>query len=156
SIGGQISTLEVFDKRTLRHHEFMAHNMPPVHEIEYLDHYAGLNLRLPAHASAKLGDLLYDYPILDGDAMKRSPFYAEFLPRFNCRYFVSGIVASSDEEFTAVTVQRSVRDGHIDRPGIAIMRQLLPHVRQAFDMTRRFKESADIRHSLERALDWLA
>src|SRR5882672_5011264 len=33
---------------------------------------------------------------------------------------------------------------------------LLPHVRQAFDMSRRLRGTAETRHSLERALDWLA
>ena len=36
------------------------------------------------------------------------------------------------------------------------MELLLPHVRQAFDMTRRLRGTADTRHSVERALDWLA
>jgi DNA-binding CsgD family transcriptional regulator len=156
AVGGSIATLESFDRRTLRHREFVAHGLPPPGQIEYLDHYAALNLRLPAHRLARAGDILYDYRILDEDAMKRAPFYAEFLPRIDCRYFVSGIIASSEREFAAVTVQRSPRQGHIERAGIAMMELLLPHVRQAFDVARRLKGASDINHSLERALDWLA
>jgi PAS domain-containing protein len=36
------------------------------------------------------------------------------------------------------------------------MQRLVPHVRQAFDVARRLKGAGDARHSLERALDWLA
>jgi DNA-binding CsgD family transcriptional regulator len=156
AVGGRLATLETFDRRTLQHREFVAHGLPPPGQIEYLDHYAALNLRLPAHGTARPGDILYDYRVLDEDAIKRSPFYAEFLPRLDLRYFVSGIVASSDQEVVAVSVQRSPRQGHIERAGIATMELLLPHVRQAFDVARRLKGASDFNHSLERALDWLA
>jgi len=156
TIGGHIATIEAFDKRSLQHRLFLHHGMPPLHQVEYLDHYAVLNLRVPAHARGKVGDVIYDYAILDDEMMRRAPFYAEFLPRFDCRYFVAGIIASSQEEFAAVTVQRSPRDGHIDRAGIAAMKRLVPHVRQAFDVARRLKGASDGRQSLERALDWLA
>jgi DNA-binding CsgD family transcriptional regulator/PAS domain-containing protein len=155
-IGGRFATIEAFDKRTLRHNEFFAHGMPPIGQIEYLDHYAALNLRLRSHVTAKIDEVICDYRILDEEKMRRAPFYAEFLPRIDCRYFVSGIIATSAQEFAAVTVQRSARQGHIDRVGIATMRQLVPHVRQAFDVARRFKSAGKARHSLERALDWLA
>jgi DNA-binding CsgD family transcriptional regulator/PAS domain-containing protein len=155
-VGGRIATIEAFDKQTLRHREFLAHGMPPVGQLEYLDHYAALNLRLPLHVRARPGDILYDYLILDESAMKRAPFYAEFLPRIDCRYFVSGIIASSQHEFAAVTVQRSPRHGHIERAGIATMARLLPHVAQAFDVARRIKSAGETRRSLEQALDWLA
>ncbi len=155
-IGGRFATIEAIDKGTLRHNDFFAHGMPPVGQIEYLDHYAALNLRLRSHVTAKIDEVICDYRILDEAEMSRAPFYAEFLPRIDCRYFVSGIIATSEQEFAAVTVQRSARQGHIDRAGIATMRQLVPHVRQAFDVARRLKSAGEARHSLERALDWLA
>jgi DNA-binding CsgD family transcriptional regulator len=156
TVGGRVATIEAFDKPSLRHREFLAHGLPPLGEIEYLDHYAALNLRLPSHTAAKVGEIIFDYRILDEDAMRRAPFYTEFLPRIDCRYFVSGIIAASAQEFAAVTVQRSPRQGHIDRAGIATMQRLVPHVQQAFDVARRLKGAGEARHSLERALDWLA
>ncbi len=156
AIGGRIASIESFDKLTLRHREFLAHGMPPLGQIDYLDHYAALNLRLPSHTAAKLNEIIYDYRILDEATMRRAPFYAEFLPRIDCRYFVSGIIAASEHEFAAVTVQRSARQGHIDRAGIALMQRLVPHVRQAFDVARRLKGASDTRDSFERTLDWLA
>jgi DNA-binding CsgD family transcriptional regulator len=36
------------------------------------------------------------------------------------------------------------------------MERLLPHVQKAFDVARRLKRAGETRHSLERALDWLA
>lgn len=36
------------------------------------------------------------------------------------------------------------------------MRQIAPHVPQAFDLARRLEGAGNVRHALERALDWLA
>jgi hypothetical protein len=156
AVGGACATLETFDKQTLQHRAFLAHGLPRAGEIEYLDHYATLNLRVPAHARAKRGDLLWDDKVLDKQALERAPFYQEFLPRLDLRYFIAGLIHSSDLEFTAVTVQRSPRQGHVDQANIATMRQIAPHVGQAFDVARRLEGASEVRHALERALDWLA
>jgi DNA-binding CsgD family transcriptional regulator/GAF domain-containing protein len=155
-IGGPIATIEAFDKRTLRHREFLTHGAPPAAQIEYLDHYAALNVRHPAHAMAHIGDVLHDYAILDADAIERSPFYGEFLPRYDVRFFISGIIASSEREFGVVTVQRSARQEHVGNNEIALMRHLLPHISQAFDVARRLKGATAASNALESALDWLA
>ncbi|HEY6257947.1 MAG TPA: helix-turn-helix transcriptional regulator [Xanthobacteraceae bacterium] len=156
AVGGSCASLETFDKQTLRHRGFLTHGLPPAGEIAYLEHYAALNLRVPAHAGAKLGELIWDYKILDEGTMARAPFYAEFLPGLDLRYLIAGVIHSSKEEFAAVTVQRSPKQGHVDQADIAAMRHLTPHVRQAFDVARRLKLAGAVRHCLERALDWLA
>jgi DNA-binding CsgD family transcriptional regulator len=155
-IGGPIATLEAFDKQTLQHREFFMHGAPPVAEIEFLDHYAALNVRLPPHTTARVGDILHDYAILNDTAMSRAPFYAEFLPRYDVRFFISGIVAKSEQELAIVSVQRSARQEHVGNSEIALMRQLLPHISQAFDVARRLKGATAASHALEWALDWLA
>ena len=88
--------------------------------------------------------------------MARSPFYADFLVKLDFPYLVYGMLESTDEAFAGVAVHRSRRQGHVQRDGIAVMKRLVPHVRQAFDVARRLKGTGDARHSLERALDWLA
>ena len=155
-IGGRGATLETIDRATLQHRLFLARGLPPPGEMEYLDHYAALNIRLPSHLCARPNDVIYDYGVFDEETMRRAPFYAEFLPRFGCRYFISGIVDLSEQELIAVTVQRSPQQGHVDGAEIALMRRLVPHVRQAFDVTRRLAQAADARGTLERTLDWLA
>ena len=155
TIGGHVATLEAFEKPTIRPREIFAHGLPPIAEIQYLDHYGALNPRVPGHAVAKRGEILHDYGLLDEQAMQRSPFYAEFLPRFDLRYFVSGIVASSDEDFALLSVQFSARQGHVQKAGVTTLRRLLPHVSQAFDVARRLKGATDSSRAFERALDWL-
>jgi DNA-binding CsgD family transcriptional regulator len=154
-LGASMATLEALDKRTLQHREFFAHGMPAAGEIEYLDHYAALNVRLPSQVNLAAGGVSYDYAILDEAAMARAPFYVEFLPRLDLRYFASGVISTSDREFVGFTVQRSPKQGHVGRSEIALMQHLLPHVGQAFDVTRRLKGAADAGRAFERALDWL-
>jgi DNA-binding CsgD family transcriptional regulator len=156
SIGGPMSTLEVFDRRTLQHREFFAHGAPPASEVKYLDHYAALNVRVPSQITAKTDNISYDYAILDEAAMSRTPFYAEFLASMDLRYFVAGIIASSEREFAMLSVQRSAKQGHVGKDEIALMRLLLPHASQAFDMGRRLKAATAYSHALEQALDRLA
>jgi DNA-binding CsgD family transcriptional regulator/PAS domain-containing protein len=150
-----MAVMEAFDKRTIQHREFFMHGAPPVAEIEYLDHYAALNVRLPAHTAARVGDVLHDYAILDADAIARAPFYAEFLRHYDLRFFISGIVASSEQEVAVVSVQRSFRQAHVGNNEIALMRHLLPHISQAFNVARRLKGATETNSALERALDWL-
>jgi DNA-binding CsgD family transcriptional regulator/PAS domain-containing protein len=154
-IGGRGATLEILDKSSFQSRLFLAHGLPLAGEIAYIDQYAVLNPRVPSHLGAKSGDVLYDRCTVDADTMRRSPFYAEFLPRFDCRFYVCGIIESSSDHFTAITVQRSPQQGHVERAGIALMRRILPHVQQAFDVAQRLKRSGDARDALERTLDWL-
>jgi DNA-binding CsgD family transcriptional regulator len=156
SIGGVGGTLEVIDGQTRRHREFISQGLPTVAEMEYLDQYAALNVRILSDLTAKIGDISHDYAILDADAMARSPFYAEFLRRYDLRFFISGIVANSKQELAVVSVQRSARQGHVSNSEIGLMRRLLPHISQAFDVARRLKGATAASHALESALDWLA
>ncbi len=155
-IGGRGATLEILDKSTFRPRLFLSHGLPLPGQVAYVDQYVALNPRIPSHLGAKSGDVLYDHCTVDAETMQRSPFYAEFLARFDCRFYVCGIIESSPEHFTAITVQRSPQQGHVELAGIALMRKVLPHVHQAFDVAQRLKRSGEIRDALERTLDWLA
>jgi PAS domain-containing protein len=156
TVGGNAATLEVFGKQSLRPVQMHSFGVPRREEIAYLARLAETNIRLPFVAEQPLDDMLWDFKIVDEGAMRRSPFYAEFLARMGMRYFVSGIVHKTADEFAAVCVHRSAKMGHIQRDGIATLRALVPHVRQAFDVARRLKRSGDARDQLERTLDWLA
>ena len=154
-LGGVGATLEVIEKPNLLHREFHFCGLPPLAQLEYLDHYFGLNPRAPYAARQKAGELGWDYQILDEAAMNRSPFYMEFLARMDLRYFFHGIVDASAREFATLTVQRSPKQGHAGRASMALMQRILPHMRQALDVARRLKGADEPRRSLERALDWL-
>jgi DNA-binding CsgD family transcriptional regulator len=155
-VGGAAATLEVIDKKTLRPREIYCHGVPQANEIKYLDRYATLNRRLPLAARLPLGDIHWDWRMFEEATIKRDPFYMEFLESLDLRYFVGGIIITNSQEFVGICVHRTPRQGHIDAAGIAMMERLLPHLQQAFDVARRLKRAGETRHSLERALDWLA
>ena len=156
TVGGIAATLEVFNRNPCTLREFHAFGLPPPNEIKYLAHFSAYNPRIPVAFNARPGELISDYMVLDERAMDRDPFYADFLAPAGYRYCVIGHVATTQEEKLLFSVQRATTQGHVDRAEMKLMAQLLPHVRQAFDMTRRLRGTAQTRHSLERALDWLA
>jgi DNA-binding CsgD family transcriptional regulator/PAS domain-containing protein len=156
TIGGAAATLEVFGRQPLRLEQFHSFGVPPPHELKYLDHFSALNPRIPAFVNSKPGDLFFDYMALDEQAMDRNAFYADFLAPVGLRYCIGGMIVAEKREAAFFSVQRTTAQGHVDRTEAKLLGRLVPHVRQAFDMTRRLRGTADARHSLERALDWLA
>jgi DNA-binding CsgD family transcriptional regulator/PAS domain-containing protein len=156
TIGGTGATFEVIDKRRFVHTAFHSVGIPPMHQIEYADHYLAISPRVRAGLATSTGDVHSDYRILDEAAMKRDPFYADFLPQIGLRYFVSGTIRQTEDEFAVFAIQRAPKQGHVGRREITLMRRLVPHVQQAFDVARRLKSAGEPRSSLERALDWLA
>ena len=154
-VGGNAATLELFDRRTLLPREIYTSGVPRADEIEYLDHYAALNPRLPIAARLPLGDVHWDWRLFDEATIKRDPFYMEFLKSLELHYFVGGILFRNAQEFAGVCIHRAPKLGHIDAAGIAVMERLLPHVQQAFDVARRLRGAGETRNALERTLDWL-
>jgi PAS domain-containing protein len=55
-----------------------------------------------------------------------------------------------------VSIHRSRRQGHIDEKGLAALRRLLPHLRQAYDVMRRLKEAHGRANALGMVLHWLS
>jgi DNA-binding CsgD family transcriptional regulator/GAF domain-containing protein len=155
-VGGVGSTLEIFDRRSLTHREYLSFGVPSPGEIAYLSHYVAMNPRIPDALPCKAGEIVWDYRMLDEQGIDRSPFYREFLAPMDMRYAVAGILKTASTEFGVFAVQRSARHGHIDRAEAAIMERLAPHVSQAIDMTRRLRSERSAGQSLEHALDWLA
>jgi DNA-binding CsgD family transcriptional regulator len=155
AIGGVGATFEVIDKKQRAHRAYHFFGLPPAHQIEYADRYLALNPRVRAGLNWTTGRIAGDYEFLDEAAMRHDPFYAEFLPRLDLRYSLAGTVLQTDDEFSVVAIQRSAKQGHVGKNEISVMRHLLPHVGQAFDVARRLKGATDASGAFERALDWL-
>lgn len=69
--------------------------------------------------------------------MERDPFYPEFLPHMGLRYFTAAIFEHTPEKLAAVHVQRTRKQGHVDKREIALMRRLCPHYHRAYATERR-------------------
>jgi DNA-binding CsgD family transcriptional regulator/PAS domain-containing protein len=154
AVGGIAATLEIYKKPTLLT-EFHTFGVPPADETAYLADYMAINPRIPVVLTLKPGSMIWDNMVLDERGMNRDAFYADFLAPARLRYFVGATLPCSDQAHIFVSVQRSEKQGHVDRAAIARMQLFLPHVQQALDVARRLRGSTDARLSLEGALDWL-
>jgi DNA-binding CsgD family transcriptional regulator len=154
-VGGECATLEALAVPSLQHCDFRGFNVPPASEMHYLRDYAALSPRIPFTVRRRAGELVYDHLFMDDRSIDRDPFYAEFLARLDLRYFVAAILERSRDRIVTVSVQRSPRRGHIDASGFAALRQLLPHLRQAYDVAERLRGAEERGRELESALQWL-
>jgi PAS domain-containing protein/DNA-binding CsgD family transcriptional regulator len=155
-VGGVGATFEVIDKSRSAHSAFHSVGIPPARQIEYADYYLAISPRVRTGLLTPTGHVSWDYQIIGEAAMRRDPFYADFLPQNGLRYFVAGTIRQTEEEFAVFGIQRSAKQGHVGKREIALMRQLVPHVQQAFDVARRLKNTGETHDVLERTLDCLA
>ncbi|HLH87894.1 MAG TPA: helix-turn-helix transcriptional regulator [Xanthobacteraceae bacterium] len=155
-VGGNAASLEVVDQEACRHREMHSYRLPGAEEIAFREDFlTDVNVRFRAIARLKLRELTWDYEILDEAVMQRSSFYVEIMPRFDIRCFLAGVVHKTEREFATVAVHRSPRLGHVQQDGIALMRTVVPHLQQAFDVGRRLRSAEAAKFDLERALDAL-
>jgi DNA-binding CsgD family transcriptional regulator len=155
-LGGRGATLEVIDKRERRPLEVNAAGLPAIARTQYFEQFAVLNPRLPPVLRQRPGEVSWDYKLLDEKAMMRDPFYADFLPRIGLRYFISAVLEQTGDRISAVTVQRSKRQGHVSDREISLMHRLCPHFQRANHMRTRIKAATDRNGLFENALDLLS
>lgn len=153
-IGGDGATFEVIDRATFQPREWYGWRIPEVSEVQYLAEFAPMSPR-PA-VGFRLGAVAYDRLVFGEDDLKRDPFYMEFLARYGFRYFLSANVFHDDKEAVPFAIQRSPKRGHVEKREIELMRRLLPHLQQAYDVSRRLKRAQGESRTFEHALDWLA
>lgn len=103
----------------------------------YLAHYGPLNPRVPAFINSPAGTVGYDHAIMSEVELDKDPFYAEFLSSLGFRYFLSGVVLSTEEHSGVLSIQRSSKQGHVNGDDIALMARLMPHLQQVADIRLR-------------------
>ena len=150
------ATMECVDKQAGVLTDFWGHGVPDGSEIEYAEHYMFTSPRMALSDTRRFGEIGYDYMLLDEAEMNRDPYYSEFLPKGDMRYFLAASLLRNDRENACIAVQRSAREGHVSQAEIKLMQSLLPHFQQAYGVTRRLRESEQSQHMLEDALDWLS
>ncbi len=154
-LGAAGAILEVIDKPAQRPVEFCSVGLPDVARIPYIEQFAALNPRIPFALRQRAGAIIWDRQILDEPGMERNPFYAEFLPQMELRYFAAAIFEHNPEKLAAVHIQRTRKQGHVDKREIALMHRLCPHYQRAHDMARRLRTAADRGKAFEDAIEWL-
>jgi DNA-binding CsgD family transcriptional regulator/PAS domain-containing protein len=154
--GATGATLEDFAKQPLGVRYFRITGLPSQAETDYLAHYQYNNPRADYAFRNLSQPILCDYVLIDERGMDRHAYYAKYLTSLDLRYFISGQIMDAPDAQAVVSIQRSRRQGHVERSDIARMRRLLPHLRQAYDVSRRLRQSAGATRAFEHMLDWLA
>jgi DNA-binding CsgD family transcriptional regulator len=149
------ASFEVVYKPTRELRDFWSFGLPQACEMGYADHFMSVSPRVTYGLRQAAGEIGYDYMMLDEEQMRRDPFYSEFIPQFDLRYFVSVTLNPSARELAALAVQRSSRQGHVDNAEIALMRRLTPHLQLAFETTMRLRGASEQVNTLKDALGWL-
>ncbi len=153
-IGGNGASLEFLARHSLQPHAMHTHGLPDV--SDYVEHYAPMCPRLPFAARQPAGTICYDALCTDEAEMDTNPFYVELLAPLDMRYFVGAVIATSPKELVLSGIQLSARQGHPDAAKIKTMALFVPHIQQATDVMRRLGSLANLQHSFEDTLDWLA
>ena len=154
-LGATGAILEVIDKPAQRPVEFCSVGLPDIARIPYIEQFSALNPRIPFALRQREGAVIWDHQILDEPRMERDPFYAEFLPHMGLRYFAAAIFEHTPDKLAAVHVQRTRKQGHVDKREIALMRRLCPHYHRANDMARRLRTAGNRGKAFEDAIEWL-
>ncbi len=150
------ATLEDFGKQPFGLRYLRTAGLPPQAETDYLAHYQRHNPRA-AYAFRNLSKpILCDYVLIDERAMDRDAYYTKYLKSLELRYFMSGQIMDTPQAQAIVSIQRTRRQGHVAQAEIELMRRLLPHLRQAYDVSLRLRHTGARATELEAALDWLA
>jgi DNA-binding CsgD family transcriptional regulator/PAS domain-containing protein len=153
--GAAGATLEDFAKRPFGLRYFRFAGLPTRAETEYLAHYQHNNPRAE-YAFRNLSQaILCDYALIDETTMDRHAYYSKYLTSLDLRYFMSGQIMDTPDAQAIVSIQRSRRQGHVEKSDLARMRRLLPHLRRAYDVSRRLRQPATAVRAFEHLLDWL-
>ena len=72
--------------------------------------------------------------ILSDAEMDRNEFYSDFLGPWGLRYFVAAQILCTESHQAVFSVQRSPKQGHVDREEMTLMERLVPHLRQASEL----------------------
>ena len=156
-VGARGATFELIDKSKGKLIQFHTAGLPSAGGDEYSEHFATLNPRIPPILHQAEGEVCVDYKLMDEAAMKRDPFYSEFLPAMGLRYFISAVLEQTSDRIAIVSFQRTRRKGHAEPSDISLMRRLCPHFQRAYMMRKLLRADAPVRESLfANALDLIS
>ena len=128
NFGAAGATVLVIDRPTNELRLFEGYNIPDEAFVEYRDHYLAVDPRLrfvrqhPEHA------LYYDRLHHSEAEIDRDEYY-EWLRRVGgFRYYAAGRTINTLETAGFFTVQRTARQGHLDREELDMLQRLQPHI----------------------------
>jgi DNA-binding CsgD family transcriptional regulator len=151
--GGAAATLELVDLELRQPIFFQSVGIDPASADDYLNHFQFVSPRISHDLQASSQIICCDQQFISEHEMDHDEFYADFLAPHNMRYYVSGTLEQTANRFGVFSVQRTDRQGHVDKDEIEIVARILPHIKRALDLTLRLGDTRDYSNQIERALD---
>lgn len=124
-------------------------------EDEYRDHIKDINPRAPFSLNERPGAVAWDYRIMPEEGLRRDPFYDWLLERHALRYFVGSRFACSGSLSAFASVEWADRQGHAEKDRIAQFGRIVPHLQQAFRISRSLSAVSAQAAALDAALNMI-
>ncbi len=151
--GGAAATLELVDLEKGFPIFFQADGIDPASADDYIDHFQLISPRIGHGMRANSPDIGCDYQFMSEQEMDGDAFYSDYLTPLGIRYYVSGTLVRTTRRFGLFSIQRNRRQGHVDKDEVALVDQVLPHIRRALDLFLRLEDNRDYARQLGHALD---
>ncbi|HBM89863.1 MAG TPA: hypothetical protein DD437_15065 [Rhodobiaceae bacterium] len=107
----------------------------PTSRNNYQRHFYAINPRVKFSSRAPEGTIFFDRTIGSEKDLDRDEYYQDFLAPSGLRYFLSANLINNSQRRITFAIQRSRQQGHVDDSDIAMLRQLMPHLKAAHETT---------------------
>ena len=129
--------------------------LSPTSRNNYQRHFYAINPRVKFSSRAPEGTIFFDRTIGSEKDLDRNEYYQDFLAPSGLRYFISANLVNNSKRRITFAIQRSKQQGHIDDTHVATLRQLMPHLKAAYDTTERLGAVQEKNSTLTAMLDAL-
>jgi len=98
------------------------------------------NIRTPRRleAFARGHDIVTEATLFTDWELDHLPFHAEYINRFDYRWFADMVIAGDGPSTIVLSAQRQIGTDRFSTSEIEVLRRLVPHVRRAGDLALRF------------------
>lgn len=135
SMSGAGALFEVVDKQSKTLNSEDSGILTASSRNNYQRHFYAINPRVKFSNRAAEGTVFFDRTIGSEKDLDHDEYYSDFLAPSGLRYFVSANLINDSKRRVTFAIQRSKRQGHVDDAHVASMRQLMPHLRAAYEAT---------------------
>jgi DNA-binding CsgD family transcriptional regulator len=155
-MGGAGALFEVVDKQSKTLNGEDSGILSASSRNNYQRHFYAINPRVKFSSRAAEGTIFFDRTIGSEKDLDHDEYYSDFLAPSGLRYFISANLINNSKHRVTFAIQRSKHQGHVDDAHVATMRQLMPHLRAAYDATETLQSHQQKNTELVATLDALS
>lgn len=130
--------------------------LSPASRDNYQRHFYSINPRVKFSNRAAEGTVFFDRTIGTETDLDRDEYYQDFLAPSGLRYFISANLVNNSKRRITFAIQRSKKQGHVSEAEITTLRQLMPHLKAAYETTETLLSQRRVKSTLTATLDALS